>query len=253
MTQPRQPKGTPTGGQFAPGQHSEPDAELELVDEATETETSMREEAADWASGEDATIQYATTGAVTPDGAAAWQALWTDREQNGEFDDDLEGLVAHIVAKGNAEGTALDQQDFIHAISPNNPLMPEDADALWDDYRDHCNTHGPMRPDDWAFQRGEAVGLHHAPPPPIGTHIGPDRARSLPSYTELMVRFENIPDREFHIMARGIPQWHSGDRGRSRRFTNLDTGSEVFIGGSDSPHGYGRFDTFIDAYVIKHP
>lgn len=89
---------------------------------------------------------------------------------------------------------------------------------------------GPGGIREW-YEDGEFV------PPPIGTEIDVNEARALPSYTEVMATFDATGDREFRLMARGLPRYsdaeHPTDSRLSRRFTNLDTGFEVFVGGED--------------------
>ena len=89
---------------------------------------------------------------------------------------------------------------------------------------------GPGRIREW-FKDGEFV------PPPIGTEINIAEARALPSYVEVMATFEPTGDREFRLMARDMPRYtsseHPTDSRVARRFTNLDTGFEVFVGGED--------------------
>jgi len=96
---------------------------------------------------------------------------------------------------------------------------------------------GPGGIREW-YKDGEFV------PPPIGTEIDVNEARALPSYVEVMATFDTTGDREFRLMARDLPRYsdeeHPTDSRISRRFTNLDTGFEVFLGGENgvnSPSG----------------
>lgn len=70
--------------------------------------------------------------------------------------------------------------------------------------------------------------------PPVLDHVA---ARRLPSYTEVSAEFSVIPGRRFRLMARGMPAG-PGDS-NPRRFTNLDTGTEVFVP-ADGAGGDGR-------------
>jgi len=61
----------------------------------------------------------------------------------------------------------------------------------------------------------------------VGDVIDWQLARALRSYTEVEAIFTSVPDRTFRLMARDLPRGN-GDS-VERRFTNLDTGSEVFL------------------------
>jgi hypothetical protein len=60
----------------------------------------------------------------------------------------------------------------------------------------------------------------------VGDPVDWEVARALPSYTEVEAEFAVMPGRKFRLMARDLPQ---GPGGPERRFTNLTTGSEVFV------------------------
>jgi len=64
--------------------------------------------------------------------------------------------------------------------------------------------------------------------PPVGTELTVNEARALVGYTEVIVTMDVTEDREFRMLARDMPQDPDSDVGR--RFTNLDTGFEVFFG-----------------------
>jgi len=86
-----------------------------------------------------------------------------------------------------------------------------------------------------------------------GDHIDWQVARALPSYTEVDAEFTVMPGRTFRLMARDLPR---GDEPVERRFTNLDTGWEVFV----PPDGRISFDRvpagepmFQSIVVAKNP
>jgi hypothetical protein len=59
-----------------------------------------------------------------------------------------------------------------------------------------------------------------------GDHIDWQVARALPTYTKVAAEFTVMPGRTFRLMARDLPR---GYEPVERRFTNLDTGTEVFL------------------------
>jgi hypothetical protein len=135
---------------------------------------------------------------------------------------------------------------FLEEVGDRDRYEREDVEEWWAARSgrvaevDSSGTAYLVHPDgrrEWS-KNGEPV------PPPIGTEISPSEARALPSYTEVMVTFDTTPDREFRLMARDLPRWtflgvgagsdrETRDSHLPRRFTNLDTGFEVFLGGDE--------------------
>lgn len=245
----RQPAGVPTGGQFATKSHAEVDISLDPANWGDGEDLSVPEPweasdiAKDWYSGGDATMQFTSTGAITPDGVDAW------RRTAAETDDpDPARLVAYLEAEALKDGIALDDEQFLKALNAYD-VSYEDLETMWDDYRDQCNKTGSMRPDEWAYLRGEEFDIANPPAPPVGTMIDTDRARALPSYTEVEVEFAHIEGKTYRLMARDMARYGRRNRHLSRRFTNLDSGTEVFIGGDDAPRGEPPFTSI---RISKH-
>lgn len=245
----RQPKGVPVGGQFATQTHSEVDISLDPANWGDGEELGVPDDweaadiARDWYSGGDATMQFQSTGTVTPDGVDAW------RRTAAETDDpDPARLVQYLEQKAAEDGIALDNEQFMKSLNAYSVTM-EDLEAMWDDYRSECNRKGSMRPDEWAYLRGEEFDVANPPAPPVGTMIDTDRARALPSYTEVEAEFTHMEGRKFRLMARDMARYGRRNRHLSRRFTNLDTGTEVFVGGDDAPRGEPPFTSI---RISKH-
>ena len=248
--QPRQPHGVSTGGQYTTKTHAEADITLDQANWGDDEGLDVPDDfeaadiAADWYSGGDATMQFQSTGTITPDGVDDW------RRTAAETDDpDPARLVAYMEQKATEDGVALDNEQFLRSLGAYD-VSYEDLETMWDDYRAECNNHrGPMRPDEWAYNRGEQFDIANPPAPPVGTMIDTDRARSLPSYTEVEVEFTHIEGKTYRLMARDMARYGRRNRHLSRRFTNLDSGTEVFIGGDDAPRGEPPFTSI---RVSKH-
>jgi hypothetical protein len=60
----------------------------------------------------------------------------------------------------------------------------------------------------------------------VGDEVSWEVARALPVHTEVSAEFSATPGRHYRLMARDLPQ--IGTK-QDRRFTNLDTGFEVFL------------------------
>lgn len=95
---------------------------------------------------------------------------------------------------------------------------------------------------------------HRASRAAVGDEVDHRVARALPNYTEVEAEFSVMPGRTFRLMARDIPRigsdWH-------RRFTNLDTGTEVFLAADgndqDDPNPYDVAPMFKRMVVTGRP
>lgn len=181
-----------------------------------------------------AVLRFAQHEQVDPAGYKAWREWQSQGAHTDEFAEQLDQVLDQMEEQAYSSGVALTEESF-HRDAELIPESPEQADAWWADYCATCAASGPIRPDEWVFQRGEVLGLVHVPAPPVGTVIDEERARSLPAHTVVEANFAgpNGGIRRFRFMARDMPRWGRRDKHLSRRFTNLDLGTEAFVGGDD--------------------
>ncbi len=213
----RQPKGTPVGGQFAEGRKPE-GGDLGVTADSPRIIAKFRpqEWINDYAVDIDGEYEFDVTDALAnmsteellaiEDHSFEADALWQNHDvssehpHDGPFEIEVEGSIRSFI-EAKSEGIDLEVR-----VGP-----------------------GGIR--EW-YENGEFV------PPPVGTEIDVAEARALPSYVEVMATFDSTGDREFRLMARDLPRYsddeHSTDARIARRFTNLDTGFEVFVGGENS-------------------
>jgi hypothetical protein len=217
----RQPKGTPIGGQFA--QDRKP-------------------------SGGDLDVALASPRIIAKFRPQKWINDYAVDIEDGAYEFDVtDALAAMTTEKLLAIGDHSDEADALwqnHIVSSeyphDGPFEVEVEESIRSfigarsegvDLEDIEVRVGPGGIREW-YKDDESV------PPPIGTKITVAEARALPSYVEVMAAFESTGDREFRLMARDLPlhsddDEYATDARRSRRFTNLDTGFEVFLGGED--------------------
>lgn len=223
----RQPKGTPVGGQFAEGR--KPDGgDLDVTPVGPRIIAKFRPQ--EWHNDyavdvEDGAYEFDVTDALAnmsteelltiEDHSYEADALWQDHAVSSEYPHDGPFEV-------EVEGSI---RSFIEAKSEGSDLEGFDVRT------------GPGGIREW-YKDDEFI------PPPIGTEITVNEARALPSYVEVMATFDATGDKEFRLMARDLPRYsddeHDSDSRIARRFTNLDTGFEVFLGGltgMNSPEG----------------
>ena len=202
MNQKRQPKGIETGGQYAPDVNQE--STVVLNDDVTVVRDYSRE-------------AIAENQAVIYDAQENVDLILGRYESRETFlNSDARELVDSMTTIVDKQKEIIDELEAkLHRVDES----PETPDIRF----------GPGGIREW-YEDGEFV------PPPIGTEIDVNEARALPSYTEVMATFDATGDREFRLMARDLPRYsdaeHPTDSHLSRRFTNLDTGNEVFLGGN---------------------
>jgi len=190
-TQPRRPAGVPTGGQFASKSQPAPGFALDADDSPGQATIDGR--------------PVEPVVEVQGDGGRT-ESYRRDGDPYGPDDDakvsfSPEAIRQHFEEMGASTADLSDEQ--LRSVA-------EDALGdyrLWDTYH---------RVLDSAIRR-EREGR-------TGDHVW---ARALPNYTEVSAEFSSIPGRRFRLMARGMPAG-PGDSGQ-RRFTNLDTGMELFV------------------------
>lgn len=257
MNQPRQPKGTPTGGQFSALGRQEAVGHLLVTEPSNDDLADLGRRAQEWFDHPPSLYWKALqadldAGRITPEVVENWRDYAKDMTErkvprfSPERAAELTALVDDIESAARQRGLALSQDEFIEMADWNPPSI-EDYDALWDAYRSSGE-----RPDEFCYQHIGDWGIQHYPCPPVGTVIDNDRARTLPAYTIIEARFDHASDRVSRLMARDMPRWGERDAHLHRRFTNLDSGTEVFVGGNDAPEGYPK-GQILEAVVIEQP
>ncbi|MDA8359046.1 MAG: hypothetical protein M0Z95_22720 [Actinomycetota bacterium] len=139
-------------------------------------------------------------------------------------------------------------------------VVHPDGSEEWYQHGERPSPAGPLVEADLSGSRRVWLEDGEEVPPPVGTEINVAEARALPSYTEVAATFDVTGDREFRLLARDLPRWSNEDQpgrgsdaGISRRFTNLDTGSEVFVGGGDGVNSPGSSVILTRIRVTGHP
>ena len=282
MAKSRTPKGVPSGGQFSAEQHEEADVNLDktpelcpqcggdnsdgggndglcggcLSDEYDDDDAQAQAAELLVRVSDDAPSpalrQFPETGVITPGGVVAWRDAYNEWGRAGLEDsapaafEKIGEVLTHMERRASESGIATDHETFLTASEMQPESLQELAD-MWDSYSVVCNTEGPMRPDDWVYRHGKEFGAFRVPAPPVGTEVDEARARSLPGFTELTATFAHYPEKSFRVMARDGARWGADPDNvkMARRFTNLDTGMEVFVGGDDGAH-------ILTATVTKH-
>jgi len=303
-TQPRQPSGTPTGGQFAGKSNPESDAALQ-IDEIEPALSGVMADMYDKSraagrSHEDALedVRYETELDYRdiPRGSSHDQVMDVRRaggdldkyalamEKGSSHDEALAASLptgpARLIMTATQVGEVMDQLqrqtsvltpdhfdrsvldaalDAGVAINTTHDLVSATHFALlakcraghisWADFRS-VDPYEDLEPDE--------VDLldiaHRASRAAVGDEVDHRVARALPSYTEVEAEFSAMPGRTFRLMARDMPRigsdWH-------RRFTNLDTGTEVFLtadgNDQDEPNPYDAVPMFKRMVVTKRP
>lgn len=245
----RQPKGTPVGGQFAEGRNPEggdlPVKEIRVVDHSNSTNPNGYQlfdgdtpgaRLCDGCAKERLSLEQLQGPNVSPLGNLSGD---TDSPSHCDFCEALiyepltpDGVEYVRDAVENNEG----RPEVLAAWREAYPYIFEEEDSPTVVNSLDVRT-GPGGIREW-FKNDEFI------PPPIGTEITVAEARALPSYVEVMATFDTTGDKEFRLMARDLPRYsddeHESDSRIARRFTNLDTGFEVFVGGLtglNSPEG----------------
>jgi len=263
----RQPKGQPTGGQFSG--KSNPEANTELVDTSFDgpyTTIIDSKTIGPW----DYSIGFGTDDAggrhyhvrnekyesgwrfeIAKNGQTAVAEPFGPRWQDAEWRDKGDADIREIVNTLEPDIRFVELRGDTYVIrGPAHPVDPE----TYEKRPSHMVTNGQGGSRVWlanddlnVIHRESGPAFIHSDgtrewvendemvSPPLGTELTPDEARAVVSYTEVNATFDATGDREFTLMARDMPRSKRlpGDARIPRRFTNLSTGFEIFIGGTN--------------------